>query len=74
MKVIDNRKEEKTVRFEDLAVGEAYLDADDILCIKTSRHEDAENCICYTDGSWGADYQRDTDWVRPIEIAYVIEG
>ena len=74
MKVIDNRRIDTKVRFEDLPVGEGYLDADNFLCIKTSHHEDVENCICFTDGSWGADYQSNIDWVTPIKLTYTIEG
>jgi hypothetical protein len=62
------------VKFEDLAVGEGYLDDNEFICIKTSKHEEVENCICYSGGSWGADYQNLDDWVTPIEITYTIEG
>jgi hypothetical protein len=74
MKVIDNRKTDKKVKFEDLPVGEGYLDENDYLCIKTSHHDDGENCICFTNGSWSADYQSDTDWITPIKLTYTIEG
>jgi hypothetical protein len=74
MKVINNRKADNMVKFEDLAVGEGYLDDNEFICIKTSQHEEVENCICYSGGSWGADYQNHEDWVTPIEITYTIEG
>ena len=74
MKVINNRKTEKIVRFADLAIGEGYLDDNDFLCIKTSNHDEGENCICYTNGTWGADYEDSDYWVTPIELTYTIEG
>ena len=64
-------KAENKKRFEDLKVGEGYIDENGLLCIKTSNYNEFENCICYADGSWGACYQSDYDWVTPIEVTYL---
>lgn len=73
MKVVDNRKKNIKVPFADLPIGEAYFDEDGILCIKTSSYDD-ENCICYQDGGWNADYQNKNNFVLPVKVTLTIEG
>ena len=74
MKVVDNRKTDIKLVFADLPVGETYLDEDGILCIKTSPYEEAENCMCFTDGVWSADFQNKNDWITPVKAILTIEG
>ena len=73
MKVVDNRKKNIKVPFADLPIGQAYFDEDGILCIKTSTY-DEENCICYQDGVWHADYQSKNDFVLTATVRLTIEG
>ena len=73
MKVVDNRKKNIKVAFADLPVGHAYLDEDEILCIKTSTY-DEDNCICYYDGGWNTDYQHSGSLVMPVKVTLTIEG
>ena len=76
MKLIDNRKTGIKVRFEDLPVGDAYLDEDDNICIKTSENYEGNNCMYYKAnyGAWEAECESRNTEVRPIKITYTIEG
>ena len=76
MKVIDNRKVGKKVRFENLAVGDAYLDEDDNICIKTSEDYENTNCMYHRTCSdtWIPECEYDYTEVQPIQITYMIEG
>ena len=76
MKVIDNRKTRKKVRFEDLALGDAYLDEDENICIKTSEDYECTNCMYYRtcSGTWVAECEYNYTEVTPIQITYTIEG
>jgi aspartate carbamoyltransferase regulatory subunit len=76
VKVIDNRKARKKVRFEDLKVGEGYLDADGNICIKTSYDFEYVNCMFYREvgGEWEAECEYNYTEVTPIQLTYTIEG
>ena len=76
MKVIDNRTTGTKVRFDDLPIGDAYIDHNDTICIKTSDEYDSNNCIYYTADSdeWEAECECRNTEVRPIKITYTIEG
>ena len=76
MKVIDKRKTGIRVRFEDLAVGDGYLDEDDNICIKTSEDYESNNCMYYSGGRgvWEAECEYNYTEVTPIQITYTIEG
>lgn len=76
MKVIDNRKVGKKVRFEDLKIGEGYLDEDDNICIKTSDDRESDNCMYYRNLSseWIPECEYNYTEVTPIKITYTIEG
>ena len=76
MKVIDKRKTGITVRFEDLAVGDGYLDEDNNICIKTANEYENTNCMYYRDamGDWFPGCEYNYTEVRPIQITYTIEG
>lgn len=76
MKVIDNRKTEKRVRFEDLPVGDGYLDEDDNIYIKTSDDYESTNCMYYRPcgETWMPECEYNYTEVRPIKIIYTIEG
>lgn len=76
MKVVDNRKAGKTVRFEDLPIGDAYLDDCDNICIKTSDGYESNNCMYYKpcEDAWEVECEYRNVEVRPIKITYTIEG
>ena len=76
MKVIDNRKVGKKVKFEDLPIGDAYLDEDDNICIKTSDDYEYNNCMYYRPcgEEWVSECEYKNAEVRPIKITYTIEG
>ena len=76
MKVIDNRKVGKKVRFEDLPIGDAYLDEDDNICIKTSDDYEGNNCMYYKPCGemWIPECEYNYTEVQPIKITYTIEG
>lgn len=76
MKVVDNRKAGKKVRFADLPIGDAYLDEDDNICIKTSDDYESDNCMYYRpcEDTWGAECELRNFEVQPIKITYTIEG
>ena len=76
MKVIDNRKVGKKVVFEDLPVGDAYLDEDDNICIKTSDDYESNNCMYYrtVSNEWIPECEYNYTEVQPIKITYTIEG
>ena len=75
MKVIDNRKTGKKVRFEDLDIGEGYLDKDGNICIKTSDDYENTNCMFYQEvGGWISECEYNYTEVARIQITYTIEG
>ena len=76
MKVIDNRKIGKKVRFEDLDVGDAYLDENDDICIKTADEYENHNCMYYRDisGEWIPECEYNYTEVIPIKVTLTIEG
>lgn len=76
MKVIDNRKVGKKVRFEDLDVGDGYLDEDNNICIKTADEYENTNCMYYRDamGDWLPECEYNYTEVMPIKITLTVEG
>jgi hypothetical protein len=75
MKVIDNRNAGKKVRFEDLVIGEGYLDEDGNICIKTSEDYETVNCMFYSSaGTWIAECEYHYTEVTLIQITYTVEG
>ena len=76
MKVIDNRKMGKKVRFENLEIGDGYLDEDGNICIKTSKDYESNNCMYYREGVgiWEADCEYNYTEVTPIKVTLTIEG
>lgn len=76
MKVIDNRKIGAKIKFEDLPIGEAYLDEDDNVCIKTSEDYNSVNCMYYKAdyNEWESGCESRNLEVQPIKITYTIEG
>lgn len=76
MKVVDNRCSQTKLRFEDLLIGDAYLDEDDNLCIKTNKDYENTNCMRYNSHKimWEADFEYNYSVIRPIEMVYTIEG
>lgn len=66
MTVIDNRRNNITTTFGDLAIGEAFLGDDDTFCIKTDIGAAMVWC-----GYWYADYSySEDDVVVPLEVSY----
>lgn len=76
MKLIDNRKTGKKVRFEELAIGDAYLDPDENICIKTSDTYEGDNCMFYVacNNTWEAETEYNYTEVTIIQITYTVEG
>ena len=71
MKVFDNRKDGAYTRFGDLAIGEAFVDADGDVHVKTdigaTMYWDAVQKI------WNPNYSNSEDEpVVPVNISYVI--
>ncbi len=72
MIVIDRRGQELTTTFGDLAIGEAFQDEQDRLCIKT----DLNAAMRYNDWDcvWYSDYSHEADeLIIPLEVTYTIE-
>lgn len=66
MTVIDNRRNNTTTTFGDLAIGEAFIGEDDTFCIKTDVGVAMVWC-----GYWFADYSYCEDnVVVPLEVTY----
>ena len=75
MKVIDKRKQNVMVIVGDLPLGQAYLDRDGVLCIKT--RDDGEgycSCLAYVDDKWGYDEEYCDTQVTPITTTLTIES
>lgn len=72
MKVVDKRKEKVMVRFKDLPIGQAYIDIDGNLAIKTNFNEE-DNCITLYCKDWGVYTEGLSDEVAPIEAILTIE-
>lgn len=72
MKIIDKRATSPTITFGDLAIGEAFQDEQDRLCIKT----DLGTAMRYNewDGVWYTDYSHEAgDLIIPLEVTYTFE-
>ena len=75
MKVVDKRNPAKVI-FEELDVGDTYYDRYGNLCIKTSRADDADNCLTYhfEDESWRCDCESLGEEVTLARVSITIEG
>jgi hypothetical protein len=60
MKIEEVKRETKKVNFENLKVGDCYLDSNNRLCMKmdsiSSDSYDSYDCICLEDGCIGSDW------------------
>ena len=66
MTVIDNRRNNITTTFGDLAIGEAFLDEDGDFCIKTDL-----GVVMVWIGYWFVDHSYSEDKViTPLEVTY----
>lgn len=76
MKVVDKRNIGKKTRFEDLDIGDTYLDHEGCLCIKTADEYESHNCIYYreTVDEWIAECEYNYTEVMPIKVTLTIEG
>lgn len=73
MKIVDNRAEnKKEYTFEDLYIGQYFLDQDGDVSIKTC---DTEYLVTVggENPDWDVAIAKPTDKVRPIEVTLVIE-
>ena len=71
MKVVDNREEFKQYFFEDLNIGDCFIDGQGDLCIKT----DYDSCIYTTDReNWDKCTMSPSDEIVPLETVLSIEG
>ncbi len=66
MTVIDNRRNNITTTFEDLAIGEAFLDEEDDIFIKT----DVGAAMRWDDEWYPVYYFSKYDEVTPLEVTY----
>lgn len=74
MKVVDNRKQNEMVTVNELPLGQAYLDRDGILCIKTRESFDGYcSCLAYVDDEWRHDEEYYDVKVTPITTTLTIE-
>lgn len=72
MTVIDKRATPLTITFGDLAVGEAFQDEQNRMCIKT----DMGAAMRYNewDGVWYSDYSHEAnDLIIPLKVTYTVE-
>jgi hypothetical protein len=72
MQVIDRRGQKLTTTFGDLAIGEAFQDCNNELCIKT----DIGTAMLWyeTKGIWIPKYSYEEDeLIIPLDITYTIE-
>lgn len=72
MQVIDKRETSLTITFGDLAIGEAFQDEQNRVCIKTdlraAMRYNEWDCVWYSDYSHEADER-----VLPLEVTYTFE-
>jgi hypothetical protein len=74
MKVNDTRvKHNAVVLFKELKVGQAYEDKEGILCIKTHRDDDQDNCICFIEEQWEPTFEIPDTKVTPLTTTLEIE-
>ena len=74
MKVNDKRvKYEEKAVFEALKIGQAYEDRDGVLCIKTNNNDCEDNCICFVNGKWEANFESIATRVTPLVVTLEIE-
>ena len=75
MKVVDKRTQTEKKTVGELPVGQAYLDRDGILCIKTRGEiEGYCSCLVYVDDKWCYDKEADYTRVTPITTTLTIES
>ena len=74
MKVVDKRMQNEMKTVEELPLGQAYLDRDGVLCIKT-REPIEEYCCClaYVDDEWRYDEEYKLVKVTPILTTLTID-
>lgn len=74
MKVIDKRKNNEMKTVDELPVGQAYLDKDGVLCIKTREAVDGYcSCLAYVDDEWHYDEEQMYTRVVLITTTLTIE-
>ena len=75
MKVINKIEVGNAKYFSELNIGEAYLDAEKILCIKTGEVEDGYGaCIACVNEEWQADEEYEDSKVIPVKVCLTILG
>ena len=74
MKVVDKRTQTEKKTVGELPVGQAYLDRDGILCIKTRGEVEGYcSCLAYLDDKWEYDEEYGDTQVTPITTTLTIE-
>lgn len=74
MKVVNKRKNEKKT-VNELPLGQAYLDKDEVLCIKTREAINGYcSCLVYVNDEWHDDEEHEFSRVTPIKTTLTIEG
>ena len=74
MKVVDERIQNEKKRVDELPLGQAYIDIDGYLCIKTREAVEGYcSCLAYVDDKWQYDEEHKTTKVTPISTILTIE-
>ena len=73
MTIKDTRAKNNKVNFEDLPIGQAYEDAEGIICIKTWYGDTEDNCISHINGAWESSTEGMTTKVIPLKTTLLIE-
>ena len=75
MKVIDKIEQGEMKTVDELPLGQAYLDGDGCLCIKTRGPVEGYcSCLAYVDDKWHYDEEMKLTTVTPITTTLTIEG
>lgn len=77
LEIVNNLKENNTVVFGDLVIGDAYFDNEGSVCIKTADtsylDSNGGDCIYYHNGGWHNGFEHNGTEVKPINAKLVLE-
>ena len=78
MKINNEIKNEITVRFQDLAVGDVYEDGEGLICIKTGDDDYGDTpygkCVAFFGSEWREDEEHRGALVKPIDATITLHG
>ncbi len=73
MKVVDKRKDSEMKTVTELPLGQAYLDKEGVLCIKTRESMSGYcSCLAYVDDEWHEEEEHEFTRVTPITTTLTI--